>query len=274
MGRRFRADGFATTGDAAGNDESPVHHEPAPDPAVPGRRTLLRRLFPVTALALLLASTAAAQSPAPVRVATDLSTFPVEGNETWQKIGAAPVLHFEGRLVCNDNRPDAYVAFQGLLGEIDAAHAIEVRASMDVISNLGGLAGVLEISRPGLELVVQLHPDRIDVTEREGRRLRWLATAPADLSEESELVVRRESSLADPRETLTVSVDGVEILRTAGNARGTLGVGRVVFGSLGYNSMGATRWSRIEVDAITPDVDPAVPTDVRSFGRLKAAFDR
>lgn len=205
---------------------------------------------------------------------TDLSTIPVEGSSPWSRIGAGAVVIHDGRLVCNDNMPDSFIAYEGLLGQIEAEHRVEVRASVNVISNLGGQGAVIEISRPGLELIVQLHPDRVDVAEREGRRLRWIGTAPADLSRESEIVVRKASSSDDERETLSVEIDGAEILSCAGRGAGTLGVGRVIFGSLGYKSFGASRWGWIAVDAEAPDLGPAVPGDVSSFGSIKSGFRR
>jgi len=232
----------------------------------------------VLTLALSSATPASAQTadPAPVYESTPLSSLPDETGGVWSRIGTAPTFVIGDRLICNDNSTGAYVAYQGMLGQIEAEHTVTVRTSMDVISNIGGQGAVIEISRPGLELIVQLFPDRVTLVEREDRGLRFIATATATLEVESEVMVRKASSREDGRETLTVWIDGNQVLRGTGSARGQLGIGRVIFGSLGYQAYGATRWSWIEVEAVAPDVDQgsSVPTEGRSFGSLKSEFLR
>lgn len=249
----------------------------APD-ALPARARHRSPRWLLTLVALLvllaLAPAASADGPPPIHVATDLSALPVDGGEGWEKIGDGPVIHVDGWLVCNDNDATEYVAFQGLLGDVQAEHDVIVRTSMDVLANFGGQGAMIELSRPGLELIVQLYPDRVEVLERQGRDLRWLGGAPADLSVESVVELHKASSLGDPRETLTLRVDDVALVRVAGQGEGSLGVGRVVFGSMGYPDTGITRWHWIEVVAEAPTTDTTVPTDARSFGSLKAAFDR
>lgn len=224
----------------------------------------------------LAAAPAVAQTagPAPVAESTQLSSLPVEGVSPWTRIGDAPAFVFEGDLYCNDNRADAYIGYQGMLGQLEAEHEIEVRAEVEVFANLGGQGAVIEVSRPGLELIVQLYPDRVAIAEREGRDLRWLATASASLIGKSIVTVRKASSLDDVRETLVVHVNDVEVVRAVGHGRGRLGVGRVIFGSLGYESMGATAWTWIDVRAEAPTIETALPEDASSFGALKSGFLR
>jgi hypothetical protein len=228
----------------------------------------------VTILAVLTAGRAPAhaQDLATMDDRTEMTQIPDGSNSPWSRIGTAHALLHEGTLVCNDNMGDGYIAFQGMLGELQAEHTVEFRAAVKVHSNIGGQGAVVEISRPGLELIVQLHHDRVDVAERADGYLRWVATAPASLTEEHVLRIRKNSVREDSDETLTVWVDGVQVLQARGLAAGTLGVGRVAFGSLGYQSMGATQWRWVELDAEPVSADTAVPVETRSFGALKSEF--
>lgn len=243
--------------------------------ARPPRRAVLHLDVAVVAILVVLTAgfvPATAQDLVTMDDRTEMTQIPDASNSPWSRIGTAHALLHEGTLVCNDNMGDGYIAFQGMLGELRAEHAVEFRAAVKVHSNIGGQGAVVEISRPGLELIVQLHHDRVDVAERDDGFLRWVATAPTSMTEEHVLRVRKNSVHEDPDETLTVWVDGVEILRARGLATGTLGVGRVAFGSLGYQSMGATQWRWVELEAEPVDADTAVPVETRSFGSLKNEF--
>ncbi|HKK71553.1 MAG TPA: hypothetical protein VKA86_10075 [Candidatus Krumholzibacteria bacterium] len=236
------------------------------------RQAVTRLALATAFVALAAAAPSRAQDLVTVGDRTEMTQVPDASNSPWSRIGTAHAFLHEGTLVCNDNMGDGFIAFQGMLGQLQAEHAVEFRAAVKVHSNIGGQGAVVEVSRPGLELIVQLHHDRVDVAERSGGELRWVASAPASLVDERVLRIRKNSRIEDPDETLTVWVDGTEVLRARGNGSGTLGVGRVVFGSLGYQSMGATQWRWIELDAEPLSADTVVPTETRSFGALKSEF--
>ena len=231
------------------------------------------RLLFVLVVLSLAASPVVAQDLATVGGHTDLSSLPDSGSSDWTRVGTAHVLVYEGLLVLNDNMVDGFVAYQGYLGQLRAEHEIEVETSMYVMSNIGGLGAVLEVSRPGQEMIVQLFPDRVAVAEREaGGRLRWITTVPVRLDEECRVRVQKASVIEDPSETLRVYVDDTLIVECTGRGAGELDIGRVVFGSLGYGSMGASFWRWIDVRATTPEPGTMVDTETRSFGALKGAF--
>lgn len=193
----------------------------------------------------------------------------------WSQIGAAGCLVDHGELLINDNSTGDCIAFQSMVGEIQAAHRVTVTAEMRILTNFGGQSAVIEISRPGLELLVQLDTDRIDVLERAGdRELVWLTGAPAELASYHEVSVTKLSVVEDPRESFVVAIDGAEVVRVAGRGDGRLGVGRIVFGSLDYASLGASVWSRVDVSVVPLRVDDHVRTEERNMGALKADYRR
>ena len=221
------------------------------------------------------AAPAAAQQLASHEFTTVLDHLP-DADDRWSKIGnSGSMVVNDSELLINDNSPGDCIAYQTLLGEIQSGHRATVSARMRVLTNLGGQAVVVEISRPGLELLLELHPDRVVALERrDGREPFWLASANVDLSAYCDLRVTKLAANEDPLESLVVEVDGTEVLRTAGRGSGELGVGRIVFGSLDYPSFGASVWRRIEVSVVPIEVDGGVRTDARSVGALKASYRR
>ena len=201
------------------------------------------------------------------------SSLPEETGSSWTRVGTGYALILSGGdLLLNDNSTGFLVAYQGLLGRIEAVHDVILRAEVRVISNLGGEAALIEISRPGMEVLVQLFPEGIVVMERAGRDgPRWLGSADVDLSDFHEVEVHKTSVFSPEPEQIIVSVDGTELLRVQPRATGDLALGRVLFGSLGYVDVGATVWRWVEVQAQLEE--QKIPVEASSVGRLKARFD-
>jgi hypothetical protein len=201
------------------------------------------------------------------------SGLPEETGSSWTRVGTGHALVLSGgELLLNDNSAGFLVAYQGLLGRLEAVHDVFFRGEVRVISNLGGEAALIEISRPGLEVLVQLFPEGIVVMERAGRDApRWLGSAAVDLSDFHEIEVHKTSVFSPDPEQVIVSVDGVELLRVQPRATGDLALGRVLFGSLGYADLGATIWRWVEVQAQLEE--QKTPVERSSVGRLKARFD-
>lgn len=202
------------------------------------------------------------------------SGLPEDTGSTWVRIGTGPVLLLDrGELLVNDNSGGEVVAYQGLLGRIEAAHDLVFRGEVQVLSNLGGNAALVEVSRPGLEVIVQLYRDHVAVLERvDASSTRWLGSAPVDLERFREISVRKTSSSSPGAEEVIVEVDRVELLRVQPRAEGTLGLGRVLFGSMGYADMGATLWRWVEVEAQLEQV--GTPVESATLGGLKSRFVR
>ena len=201
------------------------------------------------------------------------SGLPEETGSSWTRVGTGHALILSGgELLLNDNSAGFLVAYQGLLGRLEAVHDVFFRGEVRVISNLGGEAALIEISRPGMEVLVQLFPAGIVVRERAGRdEPRWLGSAEVDLSDFREIEVHKTSVFSPDPEQVIVSVDGVELLRVQPRATGDLALGRVLFGSLGYADLGATIWRWVEVQAQLEE--QKIPVQWSSVGRLKARFD-
>lgn len=201
------------------------------------------------------------------------SGLPEETGSSWTRVGTGHALILSGgELLLNDNSAGFLVAYQGLLGRLEAVHDVFFRGEVRVISNLGGEAALIEISRPGMEVLVQLFPAGIVVVERAGRdEPRWLGSAEVDLSDFREIEVHKTSVFSPDPEQVIVSVDGVELLRVQPRATGDLALGRVLFGSLGYADLGATIWRWVEVQAQLEE--QKIPVQWSSVGRLKARFD-
>jgi hypothetical protein len=201
------------------------------------------------------------------------SGLPEETGSSWTRVGTGHALILSGgELLLNDNSAGFLVAYQGLLGRLEAVHDVFFRGEVRVISNLGGEAALIEISRPGMEVLVQLFPAGIVVMERAGRdEPRWLGSAEVDLSDFREIEVHKTSVFSPDPERVIVSVDGVELLRVQPRATGDLALGRVLFGSLGYADLGATIWRWVEVQVQLEE--QKIPVQWSSVGRLKARFD-
>jgi hypothetical protein len=209
------------------------------------------------------------------------STFELlpDADPRWTRLGNAGAAVLPGpegmELLVNDNSPGDCIAFQTLLGEIEPGHRATVNTRVRVLNNLGEHSVMIEVSRPGLELLVRLDIDRIEVHERRGGRdTFWLGGADADLSVYREVRVTKLGRAEDPRESLVVEVDGVEILRVAGRGDGALGVGRIVFGSLDYPSLGASVWRWVEVSIVPVAADGSLGADGASMSELKARYLR
>jgi hypothetical protein len=198
--------------------------------------------------------------------------IPEDTGSSWTRVGTGHVLLMEeGELLINDNSPGTVVAYQGLLGRIEASHDVVFRGELKVLSNIGGEAALIEISRPGMELLVQLHPDRITVVERSSREPgRWLGSAPVDLTDFREIEIHKSSDAGSGPERLTVSVGGNELITVSPRGTGDMGLGRVLFGSLGYSDLGATIWRWVEVQAVYEE--QKTPTTAATVGQLKARF--
>jgi hypothetical protein len=200
------------------------------------------------------------------------SGLPEDTGTAWDRIGTGhALLTDDDGLLLNDNSVGALIVYQGLLGQLVAAHEVVFRGEVRVISNLGGEAALVEISRPGMELQVQLYPDHITVMERAGKDpARWLASVDVDLSEFTEIEVHKTSDIGPAPEQLIVRVAGSEILRVDPRATGDMNLGRVLFGSLGYSDLGATIWHWVEVHAELQQ--QKTPTSEHSVGRLKGRY--
>ncbi len=248
-------------------------------PCVP-RRVWRKGLAAVLPALLSIAATSSAQTGgegAPLVSRTEFGVLPEEGpGSLWARIGGAPAFVIGGQeLVLNDNTQGDYVAYQALVGQIRATDRVRLAARVRVLSNIGGLGALIEISRPGLERVVQLYPDHIEVYERaQGRTMHWLGGAPAALATGAEVVVTKASSSEDPNEALVVTIDGLEVLRVAGREEGELGLGRVVFGSLGYGDFGATGWTWVELRVDPMETGGRVAVESSTVGALKGRYRR
>jgi len=201
------------------------------------------------------------------------SGLPEETGSSWTRVGTGHALLLPGgELLLNDNSAGFLVAYQGLLGRIEAVHDIYFRSELRVISNLGGEAALIEISRPGMEVLVQLYPEGIVVVERAGRDApKWLGSVNVDLSDFHEVEVHKTSIFNPEPEQIIVSVDGIELLRVHPRATGDMALGRVLFGSLGYSDLGATIWRWVEVQAQLEE--QKTPAARSSIGQMKARFD-
>ena len=171
----------------------------------------------------------------------------------------------------NDNSLGAVIAYQGLVGRIESGHDVAFRGEVQVLSNIGGQAALVEISRPGMEIEVQLLTDGVQIMERAGREPeRWLGSADVDLSEFCEIEVHKTSDAGPGPEQIIVSVNGSEVLRVEPRGTGDMALGRVLFGSLGQSDLGATIWRWVEVQAEYEQRKS--PAAVTSVGRLKGRF--
>lgn len=191
----------------------------------------------------------------------------------WSQAGTGHALDLEdGSLLINDNAAGDRIAFQALLGDIESDHRVELGARVYVVSNLGGRGAVLEVARPGLEVILRMFPDHIELVEREASgRFGWLASAPVDLREFRDLRLVKRAA-ADPRgEGYEVHVDGERILDVMPRESGGLGVGRVIFGATGYGDMGASVWDWVDVRVTRPQASGVV-VESSSFGALKSRF--
>jgi len=202
------------------------------------------------------------------------SGIPEDTGSSWTRVGTGHVLLLDDdELLINDNSTSSVVAYQGLLGRLEASHDVFFRGEVKVLSNIGGEAALIEISRPGMEVLVQLYPDGISVVERAGRDpARWLGSASVDLTEFREIEIHKTSDAGPDPERLSVSVDGVELVSIEPRGTGDLGLGRVLFGSLGYADLGATIWRWVEVQAVYEQ--QKIPTAPATIGQLKGRFHR
>ena len=82
--------------------------------------------------------------------------------------------------------------------------------------------------------------------------------------------VHKTSDASSVPERVMVSVDGVEVISVEPRGTGDLGLGRILFGSLGYPDLGATIWRWVEVRA-EPEEQKA-PATAATVGRLKGRF--
>ena len=238
-------------------------------------RTLAHRLAAICVLLLSLATVVPAAAQTLVshsEVTSFTSGMPEDTTSSWTRVGTGHVLLVgPGELLINDNSTATVIAYQGLLGRLEASHDVVFRGEVQVLSNIGGDAALIEISRPGMEVLVQLYPDGITVMERAGRDpARWLGTASVDLTEFCELEVHKTSNAGPDPESLTVSVNGVEVVSVVPRGAGDLGLGRVLFGSLGYADLGATIWRWVEVQAVYEV--RKTPAAAASVGQLKGRF--
>jgi hypothetical protein len=197
---------------------------------------------------------------------------PEETGSSWTRVGTGHALLVdEDELLLNDNSPGTVVAYQGLLGRLEAGHDVVFSGELKVLSNIGGDAALIEISRPGMEILVQLHPDRITVLERASREPgRWLGSVTVDLTDFREIAVHKSSDAGAGPESLTVSIDGSEVISVVPRGTGDMGLGRVLFGSLGYADLGATIWRWVEVQAVYEE--QKTPTTPATVGQLKGRF--
>jgi len=225
------------------------------------------RILPSLLAIVLLACAASAAEPLLQRFEMDSLLDAQE----WERVGTGHAfLLEEQQLVLNDNSNGRYIAFQTLLGEVTAADEMRVRGRVRVISNVYGEGMALEIARPGLEAILQLHPDRVVLTEREGHGgHRWLASAPVDLSKFRELEFVKLARI-DGVEVLSVRVDGDELIRVNAVGLGGLGVGRILVGSLSLTDFGTSIWDWMELRRTTPTT--ATPTRSTSMAQLKELF--
>ena len=201
----------------------------------------------------------------------EMSELP-DTDPSWERIGDGYALLLDGaKLAINDNSNADRIAFQTLVGEIEAGQELHVRASLQVLSNLMGQAATLEIARPGLEIILRCFPQQLVLGERDADGgFRWLGQVAVDLSTMRQIELVKLASGGVGIEDVSLALDGVEVLRVTPHGLGTLGVGRVLFGSLSLPDMGASIWDWLEIEL--HDVVPQVPTAMQSFGALKSRF--
>lgn len=225
------------------------------------------------------AAPASAQTLAQHEFSTPFDRLP-DAEGLWSRIGSSGVLvTADGELLVNDNSPGDCIAFQSLLGEIEAAHRVTATVRMRVLTHFGGDTSLIEISRPGLEMLVRFTRDRVEILERrDGREPYWLGGAAVDLLDDRELRVTKLAVTEDPLESVIVEVingdSAVELLRVAGRGNGQLGVGRILFGSVDYPSYGASVWTRFDVSVVPIEPQGGVRTEQQSVGALKASYRR
>ncbi|RKZ18073.1 hypothetical protein DRQ53_01430 [bacterium] len=203
---------------------------------------------------------------------TFVSGLPEDTGSSWSRVGTGPVLLLDGgELLLNDNSPGEVVAYQGLLGQLEAEHDVAFRGELHVLSNIGGNAALIEISRPGMEVVVQLYRDQIVILERVGHAAPlWLGSVAIDMDRFRQIEVHKTSSVGQDAEQISVHVDGQELMRVTPRGGGELGLGRVLFGSMGYADMGATLWRWVEVEAQLEEIK--IPVAGASLSSLKSRF--
>ncbi len=238
---------------------------------------MTRSTVPRSVATLLILFLAAASASAQTLVSHyETTTFdtglPEETGSSWARVGTGHVLMVaEGEMLMNDNSPGMVVAYQGLLGQVEAGHDVVFRGEVKVLSNIGGEGALIEVSRPGMEVLVELYPDAINVVERSGRDpMRWLGSAGVDLKDFRVVEIHKTSDVSGAPERVTVSVDGVEVISVVPRGTGDLGLGRILFGSLGYPDLGATVWRWVEVRAV-PELQKA-PATPATVGQLKGRF--
>jgi len=202
----------------------------------------------------------------------DMGVMPDQAASSWSQVGSgASFLLPDNTLVVNDNSTSDRIGYQTLLGDVAAEHRVSLSARVKVLSSLGGDAVTLEIARPGLELVLQLHPASLVLLERRGTgNYRFLGSVPVDLSEFREIGMRKDSITEQTDERVVVTVDGTPVLEAAPRGDGRLGVGRLLIGSTSYADLGASFWDWVSYRLET--VDAGVATTTTSFGRLKSRF--
>lgn len=189
----------------------------------------------------------------------------------WQRIGESHALLLENGLVAiNDNSRGERIAFETWSDEISRADEVRVRASLRVLSNLEGSAVTMEIARPGLELVLRLYPNQVVLVEREGDGFRWLAGYAVDLSDFAEVELIKRGAAEGEIEEVEVRIAGTTVLAATPGAVGTLGVSRVIIGSLSYADEGASIWDWIELERRA--TGGSVKVESRSLASIKARF--
>lgn len=225
------------------------------------------------ALLAVFAATASADVAVIADERFDMTELPDDAvSSPWTRLGGAPAfLSADGTLVINDNSTSDKIAFQALLGEVEADHRVVLSGRVKVLANEQGDAVTLEVARPGLEAVVRLFADRIELAERRAEgQMRWHGSAPVDLTGFHEISLEKASRAADAHETLSVSVDGQVVLTARPRAEGQLGVGRLVVGSLSYVATGASQWDwwayRVERDT------GQLAAEVTTMGALKSRY--
>jgi hypothetical protein len=236
------------------------------------RSTVLRGAAPLLILLLVAASAPAQTLVSHYETTSFGSGLPEDTGASWARVGTGHVLLLsEGEMLLNDNSPGMVVAYQGLLGQVEAGHDVVFRGEVKVLSNIGGEGALIEVSRPGMEVLVELYPDAINVLERSGRDpARWLGSVSVDLGEFRTIEVHKTSDASSLPERVMVSVDGVEVISVEPRGTGDLGLGRILFGSLGYPDLGATVWRWVEVRA-EPE-EQKTPATAATIGRLKGRF--
>lgn len=207
---------------------------------------------------------------------TLFEALPEASATPWSKVGSAPsmILEEASALLLNDNDAGDRVAYQSMVGRVEASHRVRVQARVKVVANSDGDAALIELSRPGLEVLVRLRPDRIDVLERlEGRQTRWLGSAAADLTDYRLIEVEKAAIGEGGQEVVRVLFEGEEILSVQPQGGGELDVGRILMGSLSYPGYGASLWRWIEVELWRDDAEgSSVSVETPSVGSLKSRW--